>query len=135
MGSLTFGDVSSGFKSQSEQPYSYLVELLHVLDIHFWCDTYQPRDRKLNAYTYRLGTVNSNTVNSKFHLIQSFCELSVRCLPIISSLKCTVNSNFHFIRIKTLPMNGFELTVPDLYLQPGSGEAQTGDLSHHRRKL
>ena len=24
---------------------------------------------------YRLGTVNSNTVNSKFHLIRSLCEM------------------------------------------------------------
>ena len=36
---------------------------------------------------YRSGTVNSNTVNSNFHLIRS----------------------------KTLPVNDFELSVPDLY--------------------
>ena len=30
-------------------------------------------------------------------------------------LKCTVNSNFHLIRSKTLPTNDFELTVPNLY--------------------
>ena len=29
---------------------------------------------------YRLGTVNSNTVNSKFHLIRSFCEIFARFL-------------------------------------------------------
>ena len=29
---------------------------------------------------YRLGTVNSNTVNSKFHLIQSFFEIFARFL-------------------------------------------------------
>ena len=29
--------------------------------------------------------------------------------------KGTVNSNFHLIRSKTLLMNDFELTVPDLY--------------------
>ena len=29
---------------------------------------------------YRSGTVNSNTVNSKFHLIQSFCEIFARFL-------------------------------------------------------
>ena len=28
-----------------------------------------------------------------------------------------INSNFHLIRSKTLPMNDFELTVPDLYLK------------------
>ena len=27
-----------------------------------------------NTYHYRSGTVNSNTVNSKFHLIRSYCE-------------------------------------------------------------
>ena len=29
---------------------------------------------------YRSGTVNSNTVNSKFHLIRSFCEIFARFL-------------------------------------------------------
>ena len=29
---------------------------------------------------YRLGTVNSNTVNSKFHLIRSFFEILARML-------------------------------------------------------
>ena len=36
--------------------------------------------------------------------------------PNIPCLKCTVNSNFHLIRSKTLPTNDFELTVPDLYM-------------------
>ena len=63
---------------------------------------------------YRSGTVNSNTVNSKFHLIRSYCEIFVYNCPIISCLKYTVNSNFHLIRSKTLPTNDFELTVPDL---------------------
>ena len=35
--------------------------------------------------------------------------------PNIPCLKCTVNSNFHLIRSKTLPTNDFELTIPDLY--------------------
>ena len=69
---------------------------------------------------YRSGTVNSNTVNSKFHFIQSFYEASVNIFSIISCLKCTVNSNFHLIRSKTLPMNDFELTVPDLYIKSQS---------------
>ena len=29
---------------------------------------------------YRSGMVNSNTVNSKFHLIRSFCEIFARFL-------------------------------------------------------
>ena len=65
-------------------------------------------------FHYRSGTVNSNTVNSKFHLIQIFYEVSVNSFSIISCLKYTVNSNFHLIRSKTLPTNAFELTVPNL---------------------
>ena len=64
---------------------------------------------------YRSGTVNSNTVNSKIHLIRSYCEKIFYNFPNISCLKYTVNSNFHLIRSKTLPANDFELTVPDLY--------------------
>ena len=63
---------------------------------------------------YRSGTVNSNTINSKFHLIRSYCEIFFYHFLNISCLKCTVNSNFHLIRSKTLPTNDFELTVPDL---------------------
>ena len=35
---------------------------------------------KASGRIYRLGTVNSNTVNSKFHLIQSFFEIFARFL-------------------------------------------------------
>ena len=63
---------------------------------------------------YRSGTVNSNMVNLKFHLIRSYCEIFFYNLPNIPCLKYTVNSNFHLIRSKTLPTNDFELTVPDL---------------------
>ena len=63
---------------------------------------------------YRSGTVNSNTVNSKFHLIRSYCEIFFYNFPNIPCLKYSVNSNFHLIRSKTLPTNDFELTVPDL---------------------
>ena len=52
---------------------------------------------------YRSGTVNSNTVNSKFHLMQMFYEVSVNIFSVISFFKNTVNSNFHLIRSKTLP--------------------------------
>ena len=50
--------------------------------------------------TYRSGTVNSNTVNLKFHLIRIFCKVSVNIFSIILCLKCTVNSNFHLIHSK-----------------------------------
>ena len=63
---------------------------------------------------YRSGTVNSHTVNSRFHLIRSYCEIFFYHFPNISCLKCTVNSQFHLIRSKTLLTNDFELTVPDL---------------------
>ena len=67
-------------------------------------------------HCYRSGTVNSNTVNSKFHLIRSYYEIFFYHSPNISCLKCTVNSNLHLIRSKTLLMNDFELTIPNLYL-------------------
>ena len=35
---------------------------------------------RLIFYQYRSGTVNSNTVNSKFHLIRSFFEIFARFL-------------------------------------------------------
>ena len=73
---------------------------------------------------YRSGMVNSNTVNLKFHLIQSYCEIFVYNCPNISCLKCTVNSNFHLIWSKTLLTNDFKLTVPDLYC------VSTGWLNH-----
>ena len=63
---------------------------------------------------YRSVTVNSNTVNSKFRLIRSYCEIFIYNFPYISCLKYTVNSNFHLIQSKTLSTNYFELTVPDL---------------------
>ena len=46
---------------------------------------------------YRSGMVNSNTVNSKFHLIRSYYEIFFYHFPNIPCLKCTVNSNFHLI--------------------------------------
>ena len=51
-------------------------------------------------------------------LIRSFTlfEVSVKCFPIISCLKCTFNSYFHLFRRKSLPMKHFELTVPNLYV-------------------
>ena len=70
--------------------------------------------RMIRIPKYRSGTVNSNTVNSKFHVIRSYCEIFFYHFPNISCLKCTVNSNFHLIRSKTLLTNDFELTVQDL---------------------
>ena len=67
-----------------------------------------------NKYMYRSATVNLNMVNSKFHLIQSYCEIFVYNCPNISCIKYTVNLNFHLIRSKTLLMNDFKFTVPDL---------------------
>ena len=58
---------------------------------------------------YRSGTVNSNMVNSKFHLIQSYCQMFFYHFSNISCLKCTVNLNFHLIQSKTLLTNDFEM--------------------------
>ena len=80
---------------------------------------------------YRSGTVNSNTVNSKFHLIRSYCEIFFYHIPNISCLKCTVNSNFHLIRSKTLLTNDFELTVPNLYSVPTSRRFSYLPSGHH----
>ena len=78
----------------------------------------EPKQRNPRFHkNYRSGTVNSNTVNSKFHLIRSYCEIFVYNCPNTSCLKYTVNSNFHLIQSKTLPTNDFELTVPDLYFR------------------
>ena len=81
-----------------------------------WTDKIRLVEKCVGVFTlhYRLGTVNSNTVNSKFHLIRSYCEIFFYHFPNISCLKCTVNSNFHLIRSKTLLTKDFELTVPDL---------------------
>ena len=53
-------------------------------------------------FIYRSGQANSNTVNSKFHLIQSLVQISVH-FPIFSMLNWMVNSNrvnlkFHVIQ-------------------------------------
>ena len=60
---------------------------------------------------YRSKTVNSNMVNSKFHLIRSYCEIFFYHFPNIPCLKCTVNSNFHLIQSKTLLTNDFEIWI------------------------
>ena len=44
--------------------------------IYFW--TFYQKERLFTLY--RSGTVNSNTVNSKFHLIRSYCEYLARIL-------------------------------------------------------
>ena len=77
------------------------------------------------SYEYRSGTVNSNTVNSKFHLIWSYCEIFFYHFPNISCLKCTVNLNFHLIWSKILLMNDFELTDPNLYMSHFSYSCKT----------
>ena len=86
---------------------------------------------------YRSGTVNSNTVNSKFHLIRSYYEIFFYHFRNISCLKCTVNSNFHLIRNKTLLTNDFELTVPNLYIASNKYHTllvlcESSEMGHHR---
>ena len=43
-------------------------------------NTYSSFLQTIRNWQYRSGTVNSNTVNSKFHLIQSFFEIFDRFL-------------------------------------------------------
>ena len=45
--------------------------------VHF---TIRKDSSKIQKHVYRSGTVNSNTVNSKFHLIQSYCDYLARIL-------------------------------------------------------
>ena len=42
-------------------------------------------------------------------------EVSVKCFPIISCLKCMLNSYFHLFRRKSLPTNDFKVTMPELW--------------------
>ena len=86
-----------------------------IVHAHIRSWTFQVTIGDIIYIYYRSDTVNSNTVNSKFHFIQSFCEISVKSFSTISCLNCTVNSNFHLFRSKSLPTNDFELTMPDLY--------------------
>ena len=87
--------------------------MLYTLGLYCKCALMH---KQLQTFNYKSGTVNSNTVNSKFHLIRSYYEIFFYHFSNISCLKCTVNLNFHLIRSKTLPTNDFELTVPNLYL-------------------
>ena len=73
------------------------------------------RDPSLWTGTYLI--YRSGTVNSKCHLIRSYCEIFFYNFPNIPCLKYTVNSNFRLIRSKTLLTNDFELTVPDLCIK------------------
>ena len=88
---------------------SVWADLMPCLSVVTWLVSYR-------FGTVNSNTVNSNTVNSKFHFIRSFCKMFSFHFPIISYLKCTVNSYLHLIQRKSLLMNDFELTVPDLYL-------------------
>ena len=45
-----------------------------------YCEDVDDRRRRRFVGNYRMGTVNSKMVNSKFHLIQSFCEIFSRFL-------------------------------------------------------
>ena len=64
-------------KTEENNPY-YLNKILNPYDLII-CHVDKNENETLNiekiSSLYRLGTVNSNTVNSKFHLIQSFCEM------------------------------------------------------------
>ena len=63
-----------------------------------------------------LNTATGRERLIRTRLIRSYYEIFFYHFPNIPCLKCTVNSNFHLIRSKTLPTKDFELTVPDLYI-------------------
>ena len=60
------------------------------------------------------ATIQSN--NSKWVLIRSFKSnlFLIRIFVHNSNYSVLYSSNFHLIQSKTLPMNDFELTMPDL---------------------
>ena len=49
-------------------------------EVSFGCLRPNPALDLALFFRYRSGTVNSNTVNSKFHLIRSYCEYLARTL-------------------------------------------------------
>ena len=72
--------------------------------------------------------------NSKFHLIQSYCEIFFYHFPYISCLKYTVNSNFPLILSKTLLMNDFKLTIPNLYINVNAVDTYKQKYVHYALK-
>ena len=99
---------NSPFKSSYSHPIHicFVTIASNVVVICTHTPSHQPSCN--SRIYYRLATVNSNTVNSKFHFIQSFFEVSVKYFPVISYLNFTVNSYFHLIGSKTLLTNDFE---------------------------
>ena len=91
------------------------IEPVNICETDWHSNWLNYRDSS-NGLKYRSGTVNSNMLSSKFHLIRSYCEIFFYNFPNIPCLKYTVNSNFHLIRSKTLLTDDFELTVPDLHI-------------------
>ena len=69
------------YHSDTGEQYSPLdlrTQLLYNMVVNY--EAYYPQVVMHLDIPYRLGTVNSNTVNSKFHLIQSFCQILARFL-------------------------------------------------------
>ena len=76
--------------------------------------------RFYNTTKIQYNTGRTRLIRTKLIRNSTLFKVSVKCFPIISCLKCTVNSNtvnsnFHLIQSKSLPTNDFELTVPDQY--------------------
>ena len=62
---------------------SFLEGCIHTSNLQIWeiVNTWvQHLQKPTHRNIYRSGTVNSNTVNSKFHLIRSCCEYLARFL-------------------------------------------------------
>ena len=72
-----------GFIWQIRQSMLDLFIFWFQLLVIFWLSVSFYLPARLSAHLklrYRSGTVNSNTANSKFHLIRSFCEIFARFL-------------------------------------------------------
>ena len=57
---------------------AYITSIAILVFFHLAC--YYFRLLRFKLFIYRSGTLNSNTVNSKFHLIRSFFEIFARFL-------------------------------------------------------
>ena len=62
----------------------------------------------------------SGTGQTRLIRSSTLFEVSVKCFPIISCLKCMVNSYFHLFRRKSLPTDYFEISRSERIPHAGS---------------
>ena len=70
------------------------------------------RQRHHCVQTTGITTGRARLIRTQLIRSSTLFEVSVKCFPIISCFKGTVNSYFHLFRRKSLPTKDFELTMP-----------------------